>query len=126
MIKQGRLVAAATAFLIIAANPGVTAAESLMTPDEIKNAWIGKKLLGRTPTGVMFDFTMRTDGTAEIVGINWSDVGTWRFSKNGYCTKWNRIREGQERCVTVVKNGSTSTVFNPDKSVSAEILRTIE
>jgi hypothetical protein len=101
----------------------VLAEEVLMTPDEIQKAWVDKKVFTRAQTGGLFDFYLKSDNSAELSGTGWSDTGTWRMSENGYCAKWKKIRGGEERCFTVVKNGSTVTVLNPDKSVSGEILK---
>lgn len=101
----------------------VAAQEVLIAPDEIQKTWVDKKIFSRSPTGGLVDFYLRSDSSAEVSGNGWSDTGTWRLSDNGYCAKWKRIRAGEERCFTVVKNGSTVTVLNPDKSVSAEILK---
>ncbi|HSH91778.1 MAG TPA: hypothetical protein VK996_17470, partial [Ramlibacter sp.] len=100
-----------------------SAQDTLMTPDEIKTQWIGKKLFARSGTAGLIDFTMRADGSADVSGNNLADTGTWRLSSDGYCATWKKIRAGQERCFTVVKKGAVATVLNPDKSVSAEILR---
>ena len=101
----------------------VAAEEVLMTPDEIQKTWVDKKIFTRAQTGVLVDFYLKSDMTADLSGTGWSDTGSWRMSDNGYCAKWKRIRAGEERCFTVVKNGSTVTVLNPDKSVSGEILK---
>lgn len=96
---------------------------SLMAPQEISAQWVGKKIVARDPKGNLLDFQLRSDGTAEVAGSNWSDKGTWRLSGNGYCATWKRIRAGQERCFTVQVAGTVVTIFNPDLSVSAELVR---
>jgi hypothetical protein len=112
------------ALLVALATHGIASAEDiLMTPQEIKAQWVGKKLFARSGAGGLIDFTMRADGSADVSGNNLADTGTWRLSADGYCATWKKIRGGQERCFTVVKKGAVATVLNPDKSVSAEILR---
>jgi len=102
------------------------AQDSPMSPDEIKQAWVDKKVFSRGSTGAFFDFYLRSNGTAEVVGNSGSDSGTWRLSDTGYCTTWKKIRAGTERCFTVVKKGSSLIVFNPDLSVAAEVLKVVE
>jgi len=97
-----------------------------MSPDEIKQAWVDKKVFSRGSTGAFFDFYLRSNGSAEVVGNSGSDSGTWRLSDTGYCTTWKKIRAGTERCFTVVKKGSSLIVFNPDLSVAAEVLKVVE
>jgi uncharacterized membrane protein len=102
------------------------AQDSPMSPDEIKQAWVDKKVFSRGSTGAFFDFYLRSNGSAEVVGNSGSDSGTWRLSDTGYCTTWKKIRAGTERCFTVVKKGSSLIVFNPDLSVAAEVLKVVE
>ncbi len=96
---------------------------TLMAPQEISAQWVGKKILARDPKGNLLDFKLISDGSAEVAGSSWSDKGTWRLSGDGYCATWKRIRAGQERCFTVQVAGTTVTIFNPDQSVSAVLLR---
>ena len=103
-----------------------SAQDALMTPEEIKTQWVGKKIFARSPTAGLMDFAMRVDGSADMSSSNLADTGTWRLSPDGYCATWKKIRNGQERCFTVVKRGAVATVLNPDKSVSAEILRIVD
>jgi uncharacterized membrane protein len=102
------------------------AQDVLMTPGEIKAQWSGKKLFGRSATGGLMDVQLLADGTATVSIGNSYDTGTWRLSADGYCVTWKQIRAGQERCFTVIRKGNLATVLNPDKTVSAEILRIVD
>ena len=102
------------------------AQDSPMSPDEIKQAWVDKKVFARSPSGGFFDSFHRANGSADVQGAGWSDSGTWRLSDNGYCTTWKKIRAGAERCFTVVRKGSSLVVLNPDLSVAAEVLKIVE
>lgn len=126
-----RLLVFAAASLIFALGFAY-AEETPMTPDEIKSAWVGKKLLIRLPTnsGVnpyhYADWYLKADGTTLVEGTGWSHNGSWRASKEGYCTKYPTLASGEERCYTVVKNGSTFTIYRQDKSVATEVLKVVD
>ena len=91
--------------------------EAAIAPSEIQQRWVGKTLLGSTASGGRVTMVLRPDGSAELSGAA-NDAGTWRLSENGYCTTWNKVRAGQERCFTAHRNGKAITVLNPDGSVS--------
>jgi len=94
-----------------------------MSGEEVRKAWAGKKVFGRSTTGGLLDFFLRADGTASVSVGNLADEGTWRATENGYCATWKKIRAGQERCFTVVRRGGTVLILNPDQSVGTEVLR---
>lgn len=100
-------------------------AEQIVTGEEVRRLWVGKKVFARSPTAGLLDFHMRADGTTQLAMTNMNDTGTWRPTDTGYCATWQRIRAGQERCFTVVKRGGTIYVLNPDKSISVEVLRVV-
>ncbi len=102
------------------------AQDSPMSPDEIKQTWVDKKVFSRAPSGAFMDFYIRSNGSAEVTAANWSDTGTWRLSEHGYCTTWKKIRPGSERCFTVMKQGTSVVVLNPDQSVAAEVLKVVD
>jgi hypothetical protein len=91
--------------------------ESVISPKEIQDEWVGKTLVGTTANGGKVTMVLRSDGNAELAGAA-NDAGTWRVSGNGYCTTWKKIRAGQERCFTARRSGTNITVLNPDGSVS--------
>ncbi|MBE2263230.1 MAG: hypothetical protein IAE92_10845 [Burkholderiaceae bacterium] len=94
-----------------------------MAPDEIKKSWVDKKVFARSISGVLVDFYLKSDGSAELSTGNFSDSGTWKLSRDGYCTIWRKVRSGSEACFTVVKDGSNVVVLNADKSKNSEILK---
>ncbi len=100
-------------------------AEQIVSGEELRRLWVGKKVFARSPTGGLVDFHMRADGTTQLSMTSMNDTGTWRPTETGYCATWQRIRAGQERCFTVVKRGGTTYVLNPDKSISVEVLRIV-
>lgn len=98
------------------AGTGVLAQEVPVLPKEIQDTWVGRELWGTTVNGVRAVMRLDPDGTASIAAGNTQDTGTWRLSEQGYCTTWKTIRAGTERCFTVVRNGGTYKVINPDGS----------
>jgi hypothetical protein len=128
MRASGKLLAlAASSLLCVIAS--AYAEDARMTPDEIKNAWVGKKLLLEVPTNLTLsqyvhaDLYLKTDGSVDLEGNGWGHRGKWRLSDDGYCTTYKTLRNGQERCFTVVKNGSTASIVNPDRSVASRVVK---
>ena len=116
----------AVAALLAAACSAAQAQDQTLTGEDIRKAWVGKKVFARSPTGGLTDFFLYADGTAQVATSTVSDTGKWRPTDTGYCATWQKIRAGQERCFSVVRRGSTVYVINPDNSISAEILRVID
>ena len=113
-----RRAAGAVATLLVLLPAGAAHAQSApVAPAEIRDKWTGRTLQGRTPGGAAVSMTFGADGKAALAGAA-TDAGTWRVSESGYCTTWNRIRAGQERCFTVRRAGGRIEVFNPDGSLS--------
>lgn len=100
------------------------AQETLWTPAQIKAEWAGKKLFSRAASGGFVDVWFKEDGTLELATNNFSDRGTWRLSEKGYCTTYEKIRNGEERCFTVATRSGQVQVINPDGSLSGTVLRT--
>lgn len=112
--------------LLVSALPAAFAQDRPLTGDEIRKMLVGKKVFARAGNGNLTDFYMNADQTARVSIGNLNDEGTWRMTETGYCATWKQIRQGQERCFTVVRRGSTLYVLNPDGSTSVEILRLID
>ena len=113
------------AALFVSALACAHAQDRPLTGEEIRQAWVGKKVFARSATGGLMDFHMQADNTAQVSVGNLNDTGTWRTTDKGYCASWKTIRAGQERCFSVVMRGSTLYVLNPDNSINAEVLRVI-
>jgi hypothetical protein len=102
------------------------AQDTVVSGDEIKAKWAGKKLFTRGANGQLADFALMVDGSASISTNNFSDTGTWRPWEKGYCAKWQKIRQGAEACFTVLRRGSDIVILNPDGSTSGQILRGLD
>lgn len=92
-------VAAVFAFSLAQAEDGP------ITAKEIKESWVGKKILGTLPNGSRLEMTLKADGTATIIAFGKGDLGSWRLTEDGYCATWREIRAGQERCFTARRIG---------------------
>ncbi|MCU0763166.1 MAG: hypothetical protein MUF76_09350 [Hydrogenophaga sp.] len=93
---------------------GNAMADEYLKPEQIQSLLVGKKVIGQVGGG-MFDFQMNADKTATTSAAG-GDTGTWRFSEDGYCATWTKIRAGVERCFKVSKVGISYFVVAPDGS----------
>lgn len=96
------------------------AQERPLTPQDIKDKWVGKVAVGSTTNGMPVELKLQAEGLAAVVAGPTSDTGTWRLTEQGFCTTWKKIRSNQERCFTGVVQGSTTKVFNPDGSSAGQ------
>lgn len=85
-----------------------------ITAKEIKESWVGKKILGTLSNGTRLEMTLKADGTATLIALGKGDYGTWRLTEDGYCATWREIRAGQERCFTARRAGSVVVLLGPD------------
>ncbi|MRD46629.1 hypothetical protein GHT07_05030 [Caenimonas koreensis DSM 17982] len=125
MIAKTRLTMLAACAILSVATSAV-AQEQAWTGEQIKAAWVGKKVFGRSATGGLIDFHMRADGTATVATGNLVDSGTWRAIEAGYCATWKKIRAGEERCFKVVNRNGKVLVLNPDGAIGTEILNVVD
>ena len=77
-------------------------ANDYLNPEEVRALLVGKKVLGRVPSGSMIDFQMNEDGTSSTSAAG-GDTGKWRLNDEGYCVSWVKIRKGSEMCFKVTK-----------------------
>lgn len=124
-MKLGTWTARAAGAVVLTVATGVVVAQDdNWPPERIKSEWVGKKVFSRAANGQLADFWMKEDGSAELGLANgFSDTGQWRLSDTGYCAKWQKIRNGEERCFTVRNRMGQVQVINPDGSVNATIIR---
>jgi hypothetical protein len=90
------------------AKPAAAAAKPAATklsPTDIQNAFFdGKPFTATTPSNLKFKMTFTADGKMkrQPIGTGSRGEGTWKLSKDGFCTMWKGGREG---CFTVVNAG---------------------
>ena len=92
-------------FAVLVATPVLAAPPGKLAPNEIQAAFFnGQPFTASTPSNVRFKMTFTADGKMKRVPVgtgNRSD-GTWKLSKDGFCTTW---KAANEKCFTVVSAG---------------------
>ena len=91
----------ATAILLPAMLFGVpAAAQTLMDQADVEAALKGKVFTVTAQSGWTGVITFGPDMTLSSAGNDGTDSGTYRFDEGGYCSTWQRFREGEEACFT--------------------------
>ncbi|NWG73867.1 MAG: hypothetical protein HXY24_04560 [Rubrivivax sp.] len=123
-MKPATMIACATCAAALTATTSALAQDADWTADRIKSEWVGKKVFSRGASGQLADLWLKEDGGAEVSLANgFSDAGKWRLSDTGFCTKWQKIRNGEERCFTVRNRMGQVQVINPDGSLNSTVIR---
>jgi hypothetical protein len=102
MIARG--VAAAILVMLLTAD-GVAAAEK-MAPSDIQSTFFnGQPFTASTQSNVKFKMTFTADGKMKRhpMGTGPKGEGTWKLSKDGFCTTWSGST--LSNCFTVVSAG---------------------
>lgn len=91
-----------------------------MTPNDIKAQFFtGTPFTAATPAGIKYKMTFANDGTMtrEPVGkAGVKDAGTWKTSKDGFCTTW---KGSKENCYKLyARQDNTWTVSNGSASLA--------
>jgi hypothetical protein len=120
------LMSALLAAVVLCGATAAQAQDQFLTGDQIKAAWTGKKLFARSGSAGLLDMQLRADGTAQVSVGNMNDTGTWRVTDDGYCAKWQRIRQGAEACFKVMKRGDRTYTVGSDGAITSEVLRVSE
>jgi hypothetical protein len=104
MALSAVLVAPAAAAPAPAAAPAKPAATKLAPADIQSNFFNGQTFTATTPSNLRFKMTFSADGKMkrQPVGTGSRGEGTWKLSKDGFCTAW---KGGKEGCFTVVAAG---------------------
>jgi hypothetical protein len=113
-----RGVTAAALMLLLTAN-GVAAAEK-MAPTEIQSTFFnGQPFTASTLSNVKFKMTFTADGKMkrQPMGTGPKGEGTWKLSKDGFCTTWNGST--LSNCFTVVSAGENKWSVMKGSSVAA-------
>jgi hypothetical protein len=91
-MRAGLAGVAATVFIAAAA-----LAAGKLTPNEIQSTFFnGQPFTAATPQGIRYKMVFTADGkmTREPVGKSGAkSEGTWKLSKDGYCTTWKNDRQ---------------------------------
>src|SRR5262244_1725385 len=78
-----------------------------LEPNEIQSTFFtGQAFTSSTPANIKFKMVFTADGkmTREPVGTAGAKgEGTWKLSKDGFCTKW---QGGQSNCFAVLPSGA--------------------
>ncbi|MBL8834305.1 MAG: hypothetical protein JNL71_18080 [Rhodospirillales bacterium] len=115
---RSRFFAALCAGAVLVALPAQ--AQSL-SGDEILASWGDKRLDATLPNGNRMQLVFRKDLTVHATGAA-TDQGVWKTTPTGYCTKWNRFNNREERCFTVVRRADGGfTVRTAAGAPSAEV-----
>jgi len=76
-----------------------------LAPTEIQTTFFnGQPFTASTPSNLKFKMTFMADGKMkrEPIGVGNRGEGTWKLSKDGFCTAW---KGGKDNCFTVVSAG---------------------
>jgi len=84
--------------------PAKPAATKLAPADIQSTFFNGQAFTATTPSNLKFKMTFSADGKMkrQPVGTGSRGEGTWKLSKDGFCTAW---KGGKEGCFTVVAAG---------------------
>jgi hypothetical protein len=76
-----------------------------LAPNDIQTTFFtGQPFTAQTPSNLKFKMTFTADGKMKRVPVGKGSrgEGTWRLSKEGFCTNW---KGSKDRCFTVVSAG---------------------
>jgi hypothetical protein len=76
------------------------AAQTMMAEAAVEAAFKGNTFAVTAPSGWTGVMTFAPDMTLSSAGKDGTDSGTYRFAEGGYCSTWQRFREGEEACFT--------------------------
>ena len=83
-------------------------AATKLAPADIQNTFFnGQAFTATTPSNLRFKMTFTADGKMkrQPIGTGSRGEGTWKLSKDGFCTAW---KGGKEGCFTVVAAGDNN------------------
>jgi hypothetical protein len=85
--------------------PACAAPAGKLSPSEIQATFFnGQQFTASTPSNIKFKMTFTADGKMkrEPVGNGYKGEGTWKLSKDGFCTSW---KGAKATCFTVAGAG---------------------
>ena len=102
---RGSVAIAVIAAAIFWTAAAMAAPPAKLTPAEIQSTFFnGEPFIASTPSNVRFKMTFTADGKMKRapVGTGSRGEGTWKLSKDGFCTTW---KGAKVTCFTVVDAG---------------------
>jgi hypothetical protein len=94
-----------TVFGVVFAASALAAPPAKLSPNDIQTTFFnGQPFTASTPSNLKFKMTFTADGKMKRVPIGTGSrgEGTWKLSKEGFCTMW---KGSKDRCFTVVSAG---------------------
>jgi hypothetical protein len=82
------------------------ASPAKLSPNDIQTTFFnGQPFTAQTPSNLKFKMTFTADGNMKRVPVGKGSrgEGTWKLSKEGFCTTW---KGSKDRCFTVVSAGN--------------------
>ena len=105
VVLAGTALSAVLVTSAVAAPAPAKPAATKLAPADIQSAFFdGKPFTATTPSNLKFKMTFTADGKMkrQPIGTGSRGEGTWKLSKDGFCTAW---KGGKEGCFTVVAAG---------------------
>jgi hypothetical protein len=95
----------AALLVMLATADGVAAADKLAPTDIQSTFFNGQPFTASTPSNLKFKMTFNADGKMkrQPVGTGARGAGTWKLSKDGFCTTWGGATIAN--CFTIVSAG---------------------
>jgi hypothetical protein len=89
---------------------------SPLTQSELEALYARTRTIrGTRADGLAVTGTYTQDGVAKLDWGRGADEGSWRITEGKFCTKYQVIRDGAERCFTIYKTGENEyKSFFPD------------
>ncbi len=94
-----------TAIGTVLTTSALAAPPAKLAPNDIQTTFFnGQPFTAQTPSSLRFKMTFTADGKMKRapVGKGSRGEGTWKLSKEGFCTTW---KGSKDRCFTVVSAG---------------------
>ena len=104
-VLAGTALSAVLVTSAVAAPAPAKPAATKLAPADIQSTFFdGKPFTATTPSNLKFKMTFTADGKMkrQPIGTGSRGAGTWKLSKDGFCTMW---KGGKDSCFTVVSAG---------------------
>jgi hypothetical protein len=104
-VFSGVIVATVVATVVLATAAAIAAPAAKLAPAEIQATFFnGEPFTASTPSNVKFKMTFTADGKMkrQPIGPGNKGEGSWKLSKDGFCTTWNGA---PTNCFTLVSAG---------------------